>query len=234
MTEEIEVIDPFAPQEGGNKTKFGRLKLFANPVTLESGASYTVKGIHDRDGNTREWKGKKLDKTSKRFHVIMHVRADDKDGNEYEMTKDYLNSDKPYKAIVYPALVKVFGEKQFPIKEYALVRLEEILTGETYVATGGNKAGETIEKNAWKVVAKFDNEAAWKAAEKEYFSRFTTGTNGATPESGVITFGADMVKVFRKNMKKGAAAIVDEFVTDADIEKYGEDKVIAEVEKLIA
>ena len=109
------------------------------------------------------------------------------------MTKDYLNSDKPYKAIVYPALVKVFGEKQFPIKEYALVRLEEILTGETYVATGGNKAGETIEKNAWKVVAKFDNEAAWKAAEKEYFSRFTTGTNGATPESGVITFGADMV-----------------------------------------
>ena len=150
------------------------------------------------------------------------------------MEKDYLNWDKPYKTIVYPALVKVFGEKQFPIKEYALVRLEEILTGETYVATGGNKAGETIEKNAWKVVAKFDNEAAWKAAEKEYFSRFTTGTNGATPESGVITFGADMVKVFRKNMKKGAAAIVDEFVTDADIEKYGEDKVIAEVEKLIA
>ena len=53
MTEEIEVIDPFAPQEGGNKTKFGKLKLFASPVTLESGASYTVKGVHDRDGNTR-------------------------------------------------------------------------------------------------------------------------------------------------------------------------------------
>src|SRR3990167_7724603 len=186
MSEEIEVIDPFAPQEGGNKTKFGRLKLLANPVILESGASYTVKGIHDRDGNTREWKGKKLDKTSKRFHVIVHVRADDKHGNEYEMSKDYLNSDKPYKAIVYPSLVKVFGERQFPVKDYAFVRLEEIPTGETYVATKGDKAGETVEKTAWKVVAKFANETAWKAAEKEYFSRFTTGANGATPESGII------------------------------------------------
>lgn len=229
-----ETIDPFTPQEGGNKMKFARLKLFANPVTLESGASYTVKGIHDRDGNTREWKGKRLNKTSKRFHVIMHALADDKDGNEYEMAKDYLNSDKPYKAIVYPALVKVFGEKQFPTKDYAFVQLEEILTGETYVATGGNKAGETIEKTAWKAIAKFPNEAEWKAAEKEYFSRFTTGANGATPESGIITFGVDLVNVFRKNAKKGAAFIVDNFVDDEIISEYGRDEVIAEIEKLIA
>lgn len=228
-----ETFDPFAPQESGNKTKFGKLKLFANPVTLESGASYKVKGIHDREGNTREWKGKRLDKTSKRYHVVMHVRADDKDGNEYEMAKDYLNSDKPYKAIVYPALVKVF-EKQFPVKDYAFVQLEEIATGETYVAQSGNKAGETIEKTAWKIVAKFANEGAMKAAEKEYFSRFATGTNGATTESGIITFGVDLVKVFRKNAKKGATFIVENFVDDAIIAEHGKDEVIAEIEKLIA
>ena len=235
MADETEVtIDPFAPQEGGNKTKFGRLKLFANPVTLESGASYQIKGIHDREGNTRDWKGKRVDKTSKRFHVVMHVRADDKDGNEYEMTKDYLNSDKPYKSVVYPSLVKVFGEKQFPIKDYAFVQLEEVATGETYVAQSGNKAGETIEKTAWKVVNKFANEGALKAAEKEYFSRFTTGANGATPENGVITFGVDLVKVFRKNAKKGAAYIVENFVDDSIVTQYGAEAVTAEVERLIA
>lgn len=228
-------FDPFAPQEGGNKTKFGRLKLFANPVMLESGASYQIKGIHDREGNTRDWKGKRLDKASKRFHIVMHVRADDKDGNEYEMAKDYLNSDKPYKSIVHPALVKVFGEKQFPVKDYAFVQLEEVPTGETYVAQSGNKAGETIEKTAWKVVNKFESEAKMKAAEKEYFSRFTTANgNGATPESSIITFGIDLVKVFRKNAKKGATYIVENFVDDAIVEQYGVDAVTAEVEKLIA
>lgn len=232
-------FDPFAPQEGGNKTKFGKLKLFANPVTLESGASYQIKGIHDREGNTRDWKGKRLDKTSKRFHVVMHVRADDKDGNEYEMAKDYLNSDKPYKTIVYPALAKVFGEKQFPTKDYAFVQLEELPTGETYVATGGDKAGQTVEKTAWKVVNKFANEGALKAAEKEYFSRFTTGANGATPESGVITFGVDLVKTFRRHAKKGAEVIYNDFIDGVDefeamIAQHGKEAVIAEVKKLIA
>src|SRR3989304_4510722 len=99
--EELAIVDPFAPTEGGAKTKFGKLKLFATPVTLETGASYTLKGIHDRDGNIREWRGKRVDKSSKQFHVVLHVKTNDKDSNEYEMSRDHLSSDKPYKSIVH-------------------------------------------------------------------------------------------------------------------------------------
>lgn len=230
MTESTEPIDPFAPQEGGLKTKFGKLKLFASPVTLESGASYTVKGIHDRDGNTREWRGKKLDKTSKRFHIIMHVRADDKDGNEYEMARDCLNSDKAYTKIIHPALVKVFG-KELPVKEYALVKLEEVPTGESFVGRDGN----TLDKTAWRVTQKYANESALKAAEKEHFSRFTSGSNGATESADTgLHFSADSIATFKKHAKKGAAAIAAAYVEDSVLEQYGLDVVTAEVEKLIA
>jgi hypothetical protein len=227
------IIDPFAPQEGANKVKFGRLRLFANPVTLESGASYTIKGVYDRDGNLREWRGKKLTKSSRLFHIVMHVKAYDKDGNEYQMAKDYLNSDKVYKSIVYPALTKAFGN-QFPTKDYAVVKLEEVPTGETYVATAGNRAGETIEKTAWKVVATFDNETELKKAETEHFSRFTTGANGATSDDDVMIFDAKLVEVFMKNKSKGAPYIVDNFVDDEVVNACGRDKVIAEVEKIIS
>lgn len=231
MTENTEPLDPFAPQEGGLKTKFGKLKLIANPVTLESGASYTVKGIHDRDGNTREWRGKKLDKNSKRFHIIMHVRADDKDGNEYEMARDMLNSDKAYTKIVHPALTKVFG-KELPTTNYALVKLEEVPTGESFIGRDGN----TLEKTAWRVTQKYANEAALKAAEKEHFSRFTSAGNGATESANTAwSFNQDTIDAIKRNHKKGKTVeyIADTFAEE-QIEKYGRETVTAEIEKLIA
>lgn len=230
---EPETNDPFAPQEAGGKMKFCKLKLFANPVTLESGASYTVQGVHDKDGNTREWRGKRLDKTSKRFHIILHARATDKDGNDYEMARDYLNSDKPYTKIVHPALLKVFGETgKFPVKEYAFVQVEEVPTGESFEG----RDGTTVNKTAWKVVAKFANEAALKAAETKHFSRFTNSNgNGASePVAEGLSFSEDMITVFKKNAKKGAAFIVENLVDDDQIEKYGKDSVTAAIEKLIA
>jgi len=179
--EELATVDPFAPAEGGAKTKFGKLKLFATPVVLETGASYTLKGIHDRDGNIREWRGKKMDKSSKRYHLVMHVKTNDKDGNEYEMAKDHLNSDKPYKSIVHPALLKVFGEsKNFPAAAYALVRFEEVETGETFVSKQGENAGQQIAKTTWRIIERFKTEEAMKAAETEYFSKFKQTSNGTT------------------------------------------------------
>jgi hypothetical protein len=234
MSDETEVNDPFAPQESGVKTKFGKLKLFANPVTLESGASYQIKGVHDRDGNTRDWKGKKIDKASKRYHIVMHVLADDKDGNEYEMSRDMLSNDKAYTGIVYPSLVKVFGKSvDFPRDKYAFVKLEEAPTGETFTGREGNE----VNKTTWRIVAKYGNEAAMKAAEKEYFSRFSNGNNHAEPEAASedgLTFSEDLVKAFKKNAKKGAAKIVEDYVDDAIIAKYGVEVVTAAVEKLIA
>lgn len=232
MTQPEETFDPFAPSEGGNKTKFGLLRLFANTVTLESGQSYSIKEVHDREGNVRQWKGKRLDKASKRTHIVMHLKADDKDGNEYEMNRDYLNSDKPYKAIVHPALTKVFG-KDYPIKAYVPVQLEEVPTGESF--TG--REGSQIDKTAWKVVAKFANEEAMKKAEKEYFSRFTQNSNGAEPqaESG-LTFDSNMIAVFKKAAGKGktAAQIVTEYVDDEIVSKHGADAVTKAVEAALA
>jgi len=181
MTEELATVDPFAPVEGGAKTKFGKLKLFATPVVLETGASYTLKGIHDRDGNIREWRGKRMDKSSKRYHLVMHVKTNDKDGNEYEMSRDHLNSDKPYKSIVHPALLKVFGEsKNFPTAAYALIKLEEVETGETFVSTQGDNIGQTVNRMTWRVVEKFKTEEAMKAAETAHFAKFKQTGNGTT------------------------------------------------------
>jgi hypothetical protein len=230
-----ETFDPFAPQEGGAKTKFGKLKLFASPVTLESGASYQIKSIHDRDGNVRDWKGKRIDKSSKRYHIVMHVRADDKDGNEYEMTRDFLNSDKAYTKIAHPAMIKVFGDSaKFPAKDYAFVKFEEALTGETYTATQGDKAGSVVEKSTWKVVEKFVNETAMKAAEKEFFSRFTQSNGHVETASDGPTFSQDMIVVFKKNTKKGVEYIVENLVDDEVIEKYGKEVVTTAIAELIA
>lgn len=180
MTDPVEQ-DPFAPQERGNKTKFGKLKLFANPIVMKKvseGGVYTIPGIHDREGNVKEWRGKKIDKNSKQYHIVMHVKANDKDENEYEMTRDALTNDKAYKELIHPALVKTFGKPaDFPRDKYAFVQFEEVPSGEKYNDKDGNEKDRTV----WLVVKKFPTEAAMKAAEKEYFSRFSNG-NGASEE----------------------------------------------------
>lgn len=230
-TDTTETFDPFAPSEGGNKTKFGLLRLFANTVTLEGGASYTIKEVHDREGNVRAWKGKRLDKASKRTHIVMHLKADDKDGNEYEMSRDYLNSDKPYKVIVHPALQKVFG-KDYPIKSYVPVQLEEVPTGESFTGRDGTQ----VDKTAWKVIAKFANEADLKRAEKEYFSRFTQGNGATEPAESGLSFDPNMIAVFKKHAAKGksVAEIVDGYVDDELIAKHGKETVVKAVEAAIA
>lgn len=181
MSDEQEVIDPFAPVDRGNKTKFGKLKLFANPIKMvkvSDGGIYTIPSIHDRDGNVKEWRGKKIDKASKQFHVVMHVKANDKDENEYEMTRDALTTDKSYKELIFPALTKVFG-KELPTKAYAFVQFEEVPSGEKYT---DKETGTEKDRTVWQVVKQFKSEQLMKAAEKEYFSRFSNG-NGATEEA---------------------------------------------------
>ena len=118
----------------------------------------------------------------------MHVKTNDKDGNEYEMVKDHLNSDKAYKSIVHPALLKVFGEsKGFPTSTYALVKFEEIETGRTFVSTQGDNAGEKIAVTTWRVMEKFKTEEAMKAAETAHFAKFKQSGNGTTESAEVST-----------------------------------------------
>jgi hypothetical protein len=236
MTEEF---DPFAPQEAGAKTKFGKLKLFANPVVLETGASYTVPGIHDRDGNTYEFRGKKIVKGSKRFHLVLQVLARDKDGNEYEMHRDCLNNDKVYKEIVHPALIKTFGETaKFPTKDYAFVQVEEAATGETFESKRPDHEGEKVNRTTFRVIKKFANEKAMKAAETEYFARFSVnGSETAAVEESVgPTFSPTRIDVFKKNAKKGVSIedIVDTLVDDSTIEKYGKEACIEAVKAAVA
>src|SRR3990167_2640172 len=175
-----ETFDPFAPQESGPKTRFVKLKIFSNPVTLETGTSYTLKEIHDKEGNPKVWNGKQLTKGSKRTHIILHALAEDKKGNPYEMERNWLNNDVPYKDVVYPSLIKVFGTSaQFPTKVYVPVKIEELPTSEKFTGRDGNE----VVKTAWRVIEKYASEAALKAAEKAHFAQFTIRTNGATEDA---------------------------------------------------
>ena len=94
------------------------------------------------------------------------------------------------------------------------------------------KDGKTY--NTLKLVRVFKSRVECQAAMND-----TVGANGATLESGVITFGVDMVKTFRRHRKEGAAKIFEDFVNgvsefESMLETHKADDVIAEIEKLIA
>lgn len=135
-----------------------------------------------------------------------------------------------------PSLAKVLGvkiAKDKPVeKEIAVSAALEMVKGK-YVAyqdvpqQKASKDGKVYK--TMKLTRVFKSRAECQVAMND-----TVGANGATPESGIITFGVDLVKVFRKNAKKGAAFIVENFVDDAIVEEHGKDAVTAEVEKLIA
>lgn len=192
MSDEAKVeteVDPFAPSDSGGKTRFGLLQLFSHPVVLESGASYQIPGVTDKDNNVKNWNGKKISKDSKTRHVVLKVIATDKDGNNYSMLRDHLTGDKPYKTIVHPALMKIFGEtKKFPVTTAVPVQFDEVETGESFAGTN-RETGEPmrVNKSTWKVTKLFKNTAEMKQAETEFFSKFTNGGesngNGATASS---------------------------------------------------
>ena len=192
MSDETQVVndDPFAPAESLGKTKFGLLRLYSTPVQLESGAGYTLPDVKDKDGNIREWKGKRHSAGSKTRHIVMRFIATNKDGVPYSMPRDFLASDKGYKTIVYPSLEKVFGKNK-PVNGDAPCQIEEVPTGETFKGRDVDpETGENviIHKTAWKTVKRFLNAAEMKVAETDFFSQF--GGSDSTPAADTTSVGA--------------------------------------------
>lgn len=220
-------IDPFAPQTKV-RVKFMAVKLFSTPVEFKKGEHYTLPGVHDKEGNIREFRGKKVNKSSTQHHVVMHGKAINREGDQYEMVKDHMINEDPYNDVVYPSLKKVFGDN-FPVKSYVHVKVEEVETGETFPGNDGND----VKKTTWKFVERYKSEDEMKAAEANHFSSFSS--NGHSESDGP-EFSPEEVTAFRKAKAKNKtiSQIVADLVDDDVITKFGTEKCEAAVEAALA
>lgn len=158
--------NPFAAQSSG-AMKFVICKAFATPVKLVSGASYTIPGVLDREGNDKLFNGKQKVEKSDLFHVVLDYIGRTKDGATYHMVKHYLSKDKDYSKHVYPAYSKMFGADLGRLaKDYTALQVQETDLGRKFTGSEGNE----IELVWLKPIQIFDNEKALRAAEESYFS----------------------------------------------------------------
>lgn len=163
--------DPFdlgEPQGATGKHRFGELMLIVNKVKYVKGASYTVNGLTNKDGEPIAFRGKELSSAPDALrHIVLVLECEKQDGEKYNTFAHFMNNKKEdeYKATM-PTLVKHFGEKLAGLSgKKVSVEIEEVEFPN----------GDYAAKRAWKVVKVFANSAERKAASEAYFSAFRSG-----------------------------------------------------------
>lgn len=213
--------DLFAPDEQGGKRKFGMLRLHARKVKLQSGASYTIPGLTNRDGEIWEFKGKQPDEASNTRHIVLDVEVKSRDGGTYHTFRDAMSFDKWYKEIVYPSLKKNFGSDLSTLTTTpAPVEVEEVPYKD-----------REYERTTLRVLRRFASVAEMEAAEKAHFARFGNTTDieaSAASSNGTFNVAdwsydkADMQKKFdearaaKKSIAQALGMVAKEYELEPD------------------
>lgn len=171
------------PESTGAKMGFGDLQVIVNRVKLEKGASYTIPGLTNKDGELFPFKGKKLTPDGTNRHVILKIIKRKKDGELYTVFSHFMYWAKDVQCkISYPALQKVFGEKltdglTWKSGKSSIVPIQ-------YEEVEFEEAGRTSPGRAFKVVKVFKSQAEREQAETQHFARFQSGEAGANASTG--------------------------------------------------
>lgn len=175
--------NPFSkpPQEGGNKHGFGKWRIITNYIELKKGASYTIPGLTNMNGEPFEFRGKQKVASSNLVHVIIVSTQTKQDGSSYDKFVDFLyrTNDELY-AVAYPALKAVLGDKLAP-NATAYIEYEEV----SVPVKGRDKPGLTF-----RALRQFKNATEMDAAREAYFSRFASnGTQAEDSDSAEYKAG---------------------------------------------
>lgn len=171
------------PESTGAKMGFGDLQINVNRVELEKGASYTIPGLTNKDGELFPFKGKKLTPDGSNRHVILKIIKRKKDGELYTIFSHFMYWTKDVQCkISYPALQKVFGEKltdglTWKNNKSSIVPIQ-------YEEVEFTEEGRTSPGRAFKVVKVFKSQAEREAAETQHFARFQSGEAGTNANTG--------------------------------------------------
>lgn len=188
------------PQEGGNRHGFGKWRIVTNFIELKKGASYTIPGLTNMNGEAFEFRGKNKVVSSNLVHVIIVSTQTKQDGSSYDKFVDFLyrTNDELY-AVAYPALKAVLGDKLAP-NATAYIEYEEV----SVPVKGRDKPGLTF-----KAIRQFKSQAEMDAARETYFSRFANG-NGQAQEADSPTFETGIPDGYTPESWK---AMADELLT---------------------
>lgn len=224
------------------RKKFGMFAFVVNDVVFEKGASYSIPGVLARDESLREFKGKRIcvkDEKPSSAHVIVVAKMTNKDGALYQAVKDMTTSGKDLAwKILQPSLKRTFGKdygnvlKPAPTLQKATwtpAAIEEIPTGEKFTSQQGDNAGTEIAKSAWKFVEWFENEKLMQAAEKEYFSRYSTSTAPTASNDELWQEAIQTAKTLYATLKKNDKQFLTLAAGDDVLGKYDAQKLLEAV-----
>ena len=194
-------IDDFgADPEVRTKKKFGQFRIIVNPIVFETGASYTIKGVLDRDGNPRVFSRgmrppKDGDTKKVAAHIVMQGKFTNKEGEEYTLIRDTTTWDEEWKNVIRPGLVSTFGKEYKSLantNKWFFAMVSEIPTGRRYTGNDGVERDSTV----WQFEKQFVSLDEAKQAELAYFAgddpanptpqvAVNAGANGKVPEAWV-------------------------------------------------
>lgn len=212
-------------QGRSNRRKFGLLRVYANYVVLQAGASYRIPDIMTEDGSGKVFNGKALTSESdpkRNVHVVLALRQTRQDGSPYDAVRDVLTFTDEFQKFIKPSLVDVFGPnfgtelrgKSVP------VCVEEVETGETFTGRDGN----AVARKTWRVMAKYGSEQEMKAAADAYFAQFGGGSTAALPAD--VT---DTARTLWGALAGNEATFMQVVAQDARLSQYDSAKLLQAV-----
>lgn len=194
VTQDFNWDEPLTTDAGGDgKRQFAKVRMIVVPVQpFQKGEAFTLPDVHDDQYNEesktttrkglKSFNGMKIGKTEKNHHIYVLVATKaDREGKEYQRVKWF-------KSWLEKGRKNVWAELQFPaLKVLDVTSRDKLIKGGIFAAydelpTGEqvNIQGKDFDTKYWGKFTVFADEAAMKAAEREFFAQFATA-NGTTP-----------------------------------------------------